>query len=412
MMDKKLILIVLILLSLQAVYAEEFYVTNAKAFVSPDSSYVTLKEFVDGAEKSLYISVYELDGSSVADLIISALDRGVDVEIILEESPVNGVSKIEKAIIKKLRENGARIHFEGDPDISFFHPKYSVADNNTLLINSENFGDTGFSSDNTYGNRGWGVVIEDSDLAMFFVNLFFDDLADSKRTGGRGSISDYPPTTGDYKPQFDSSSFSALFTVQTIVAPKNAVEEIINLLDSAEKSVYIEQFYIYTYWGKKSQDSVESAPNLFLEAAIDAARRGCDVKILLDSTWYNVERDDPTSNYNTMKYVNEIARKEGLNLEAKLINIDRAGLVKLHNKGVVVDDSKVLISSVNWNQHSPTLNREVGLIIEGDVANYYSEVFLYDWEGGQRGDSNNYFFVFITVSSILVVIVIYRRRKK
>jgi phosphatidylserine/phosphatidylglycerophosphate/cardiolipin synthase-like enzyme len=52
----------------------------------------------------------------------------------------------------------------------------------------------------------------------------------------------------------------------------------------------------------------------------------------------------------------------------------------VHNKGVIVDNKSVLISSVNWNENSVTRNREVGIIIENDdVANYYSNVFLYDW---------------------------------
>ena len=52
----------------------------------------------------------------------------------------------------------------------------------------------------------------------------------------------------------------------------------------------------------------------------------------------------------------------------------------VHNKGLIVDNKSVLISSVNWNENSVTRNREVGIIIEDcEVAQYYTNVFFYDW---------------------------------
>ncbi len=409
-MNKKLIAIILILLSLQAVYAEEFYVTNAKTFVSPDSSYVSIKEFIDGAETTLYISVYELDGPPIADLITKALDRGVDVRILVEGGPVGGISKTGKSIIKRLQENGAEIYFDADDEIVFFHGKYSIADRDTVLVSSENFGDTGYSIDNTYGNRGWGIVIEDPELAKYFVNIFLNDLEDSEKAHISGkTYGDYPPSKGPYKPQFDSQTFNIFLTVEPVIAPENAVEEILDLIESAENSVYIEQFYIYKYWGIRNEESVDTSPNLFLEAAIDAARRGCEVKILLDSTWYNVETDDPVSSLHTVKYVNKIAKAEGLDLEAKLIDLKKSGFVKLHNKGVIVDDNKVLVSSINWNEHSPTKNREVGIIIEGAVAKFYTEVFLHDWNA-KSSESSKVLIVLLAISATFAVIVIYNKK--
>ena len=48
----------------------------------------------------------------------------------------------------------------------------------------------------------------------------------------------------------------------------------------------------------------------------------------------------------------------------------------------IIDDELVLISSINWNYNSPTNNREAGLLIESEqAAEYYTNVFNYDWEG-------------------------------
>ena len=66
-----------------------------------------------------------------------------------------------------------------------------------------------------------------------------------------------------------------------------------------------------------------------------------------------------------------------MNLEARLVKQD--GISKIHNKGVIVDEKKVLISSINWNKHSPTYNREAGIIIENpDLAAYYTGAFRSD----------------------------------
>jgi hypothetical protein len=101
------------------------------------------------------------------------------------------------------------------------------------------------------------------------------------------------------------------------------------------------------------------------------------VKILLNPT-YSFE-----SNQATIDYVKGIAADEGLNLDAGFIDIESIGLNKMHNKGVIVDRRKVLISSINWNEYSPTNNREAGLIIENeDVAEFYTGVFRYDWYDG------------------------------
>ncbi|MBL7117436.1 MAG: hypothetical protein ISS94_01440 [Candidatus Syntrophoarchaeum sp.] len=56
---------------------------------------------------------------------------------------------------------------------------------------------------------------------------------------------------------------------------------IIGLIKGAKNSVYVEQLYIYKNWGSYA----DQKPNPFLEAVINASRRGCEVKILLNPTY-------------------------------------------------------------------------------------------------------------------------------
>lgn len=143
------------------------------------------------------------------------------------------------------------------------------------------------------------------------------------------------------------------------------------MIKGAKDSVYVEQLYIRN-WGTPA----DPEPNPFLEATINASRRGREVKILLDST-YGVKNEE------IVEYLNDIAASESLNLEAKLIDNAPMGLNKTHTKGVIVDRSQVLISSINWNENSARNNREAGLIIENcDVAEFYTDIFFYDWWNG------------------------------
>lgn len=411
-MDRKTVLFFLIILApLHLGYAQDFQVNEITTFVSPDNSYTTLVDFIDNAQNSLYINAYTFDNPYIAGHIIDAVNRGVEVEILLEDAPAGGIPENEKFIINELITNGIDVYFSSNEWFRFLHAKYAIADNTSILITSENFGYTGFPLDNTYGNRGWGIIIYGNALSAYYSEVFFNDLRDG-RPVSRGYDTpnvNYTIHEGGYTPKFEGKDYQGSFVLQPILGPGNAVEAITNLIASANESVYIQQFYIYKYWGSRKEGSVEKTPNLFLEAAIEAARRGIEVKILMDSTWYNVEKKDPVSNYHTMKYVNEIATNENLNLEAKLIDLEKAGFEKMHGKGVIVDGKTVLVSSVNWNEHSPTKNREVGVVVTGEVAGYYTDVFLRDW-GLVEEEEDLRGYIIIGTGISLLVIYIWRKR--
>ncbi|MFW9846688.1 MAG: phospholipase D-like domain-containing protein, partial [Candidatus Thorarchaeota archaeon] len=60
-----------------------------------------------------------------------------------------------------------------------------------------------------------------------------------------------------------------------------------------------------------------------------------------------------------------------------------------HNKGIIVDGRLVLVSSINYSDESIGDNREAGVIIENqDVAQWYLEVYDYDWQLGEIANSD------------------------
>jgi len=443
---------------------------NVTCFVSPDSSYEAIINETGNAKESICISVYEFTSIHLAEHLINASKRNITVKVFLEGLPafwnMTNVNKTyyeqnpypyreayaEKYIAKILYENGSEIRFminnnkQGIHDrYKYVHSKFMVIDNNSVIISSENMKQTGIPTDNTYGNRGWGVIIRNNETAKYFSDVFFDDwnpaMKDSVMFTPNDSRYGNPPEwfkfnetiyTGNYEPVFSGITINGSFNVSPVLSPDTSLletESVIGMINSAESSVYIEQLQCKINWNYYSN----VCENLYLNAAINAARRECDVKILLDARYVDSD-DNSTDNLDTITYINEIAERENLSLQARLVYLKN--LSKIHNKGVIVDGNKTLISSINWGRCAVIENREAGIIIENkDVAEYFTEVFSYDWNAGNEGneaDNENeevslytdgekgqnlsswkiMFLVIIIILIISVIRDIYKRRRR
>jgi len=197
-------------------------------------------------------------------------------------------------------------------------------------------------------------------------------------------FSGYDPDLKPFSPILSSETTISGSVVTPVMAPDHTLREdaVIGLLRGAVDSVLVEQLQCSLRWGGELL-------NLYLEECIEAARRGCHVRILLDSRYVN-GNDGKEDNIDTVNYINTLAYAEELdNLEARLIYL--GNLSKLHNKGVVVDSRTVLVSSINWGPGAVLHNREVGLIVENaEIAAYFTRVFEFDWKMGpvSNGDGN------------------------
>lgn len=400
-----LLILLVILSGAQPAVAESFTATEVITFSSPESALPAVVSFIYAANTSLYVNAYTFTSEHIARALLAELERGTRVVLLVDGAPAGGIPGEELRLLRALSGAGAEVFFYRGP-LRFNHAKYIIADNTSVLITTENFVEGSFPLGRK-GNRGWGAVVYSAELAGYLAEVFLSDLAYGERLTGGG---EYLPQVKP--PRNGGERYTGSFTVKPVVAPENAIGATLQLLRSANRSLYIQQFYIYTYWGRAREDSPETAPNLFLEEAINAARRGVEVKILLDSTWYNVRSDDPRSNLRTVSYVNEIAQKEKLPLEARLAWRDEK-ITKYHLKGVVVDGEAVLLGSMNWNEHSPKKNREVSVIIYGAPAAYFERLFLEDWKrsGGEEGAPPELFALMLIIGMFILVMLKRRARR-
>jgi len=354
------------------------YSGSAETYVSPDSSLLAFRDFVNESSSRLRVGIYQIDSLKVGEILANVSQQGVHVEILAEGVPVGGLSDNSHHVLSLLEKSGAEVRVINSGSYSpynFLHGKYMIRDNDSVLISSENFGDTGYPEKSTAGNRGWGIVLEDESVADYFNMVFEDDLRFSDIYTAQKNheyeveedrVEDY-----NYDPRFDNQRFYGEFEITPFLSPDSAMAEdtILGMIDSAEDSIYVQQFYI-NHWDEKE--------NPYLSALKDAARGGVEVKVLMDSTWYQMEEYGGENDI-IAEEINAFSEKKEVDIEARLLSSYKE-LIKTHNKGMIVDESKVMVSTINWNANSALQNREVGVIVENEeIGDYYSRVFIDDW---------------------------------
>jgi len=382
---------------------------SVTTFVSPDCSSDVFTYAVNSASDEVLVNVYEFSSPVIGDLLIAAKARGADVRVLVEGGPVGGISPEEKAVFWKMSERGipvlAMVSRNRDPaPYRYDHAKYVVIDQRATLVTSENFKYSGFPLPGMIANRGWGVYLEDPALADYFSTVYITDYSGKSVTAYNGTPGNPEPTPeGKKSVEFLPGYFEGA-TVRPVIAPDTS-NEITNLINSAERSIEIEQAYITN----ETPDSL----NPYLSAAINASRRGVHVRVLLDSYWYNIE--DEKDNDEMVALINRIGAFEHIPLEARCADLQMNQIKQIHNKGVIVDDSRVLVSSINWNSNSPNFNREAGVIIDHKgVARYFLEVFEDDWNPSIRSPEikTDYLKIVVVAVVITLLLIIYYRRHR
>jgi phosphatidylserine/phosphatidylglycerophosphate/cardiolipin synthase-like enzyme len=362
-----------------------------RTFVSPDCSFETITSELKKANESIYFNIYEFTNPFLCDELISALKRNVSVNIFLEGSPVGGIPDKEKYILNRIATYGGNIRLIVSDDensvynrYTFDHGKYLIIDNRTVIVESCNWAKTGIPKDTSYGNREWGIVVRSEDVAEYFLNVFFDDYNVNRCDSYSFDMMDFAVPSdffmdetipyGWYEPSFEPVTYKGNFSAIPVFSPDTSYKAICDMIDSAAESIYIQQLYIYKDW--KGQISP------FVEKLVNKAKQGVDIKVIMN---YNPRYESSNEKCNLTK-----TYFEEHDIEVKFIYTNWSIFSNIHNKGMIVDNNSVLISSINWNENSVTRNREAGIIIENEeVAQYYAEVFFYDWNlsGSKRQNS-------------------------
>ncbi|MBM3229291.1 DUF1669 domain-containing protein [Candidatus Parvarchaeota archaeon] len=146
-------------------------------------------------------------------------------------------------------------------------------------------------------------------------------------------------------------SWQQVSSARAVFSP-GSDDEILGLLDSAQKSIDIEM-YVFT------EKSVA-------QKLIDKAQQGVDVRVILE--------------LRTIDSGKVLSMARFLQQGGVKVRIASNDFALTHAKSIVVDGNKALIGSINFSKSALSKNREAAVIVEGNFVGQFQEIFNSDWE--------------------------------
>lgn len=362
------------------------------AYASPDSTFAVTRRLIDAARKSIVIGIYDFTAPYMEELLLAAMARKVRVTLMLDIDSKGESDMFDRLVQMGLR--GVSAPSCANPTVRLFsasHEKVIVIDGKWVLVQSGNYSANsipmnvvdggGDGAAFRPGNRDTGVAIESSALARFFTEVLEADMArvDAVPEMLRRPVDEEfflverAPTKRPAR-LFPSQTFEleSPLKVQPVLSPDNYMDVIPGLLAKARKSILIEQQYI-----RSSQPLITKLLEAIAKA--QAAAPELDVRIVLGKVFSS--QDIP----NEKKNLKNLAAQYGLKLGKHIRYINTDEFVHCHNKMIIVDGKRVLISSQNWSDSAVSKNREAGVwLAHKGIAEYFTQIFENDWKSAFR----------------------------
>ena len=142
----------------------------------------------------MHIHMYEFLSPDVTHAILRAIDRGVEVTILLEEGILdsNSVDESQRGHANILYNAGADVIWMVDPSgmsspYTYIHSKIAIRDGSGVWSSSGNMKDSSLPPSGNSGNREWSLFIESPIIAAKFSNwMSWDENADLRYTRPHG----------------------------------------------------------------------------------------------------------------------------------------------------------------------------------------------------------------------------------
>ena len=356
--------------------------SRALASIGPDTAFSDLIQWIGSAEDDIHLHVYQFMSPDLTNALISAMGRGVEVTLLLEEGILDGSSTVDnqRGHAQAIHDAGGLVLWMEDPsEISspyrYIHSKVGVKDSKSVWISSGNWKDTSLPPDRI-GNREWSLILDSENLAdLVLSRMSWDEnqnhLHVSVHQSRHSPSSDWEMGTTSLthdisEPVYHQGPFSG----KLVTCPDDCVDSIVEMISSSETSIDLSVQYLDLdwYWG--------FGDNPIIEALYDAAIRGVEIRLILNG--FYAEWDEEIRNTIHM-FNTEWNGSQGLDTTARLMSTSD-NITKLHNKGAIVDGSSVLVGSMNWGSSAALRNREMGILLhDRSVASNFAASFEEDW---------------------------------
>ena len=301
----------------------EVYFSEVDTGASHYSLEKRLIEKLTTAASRVNAALYHLDSARVADGLIKAHRRGVQVQVVTE------TDNIGEEAIAQLQEAGIPVAEDGDPD-SYMHHKFIVIDEQYVWTGSYNTTYNG-----AYKNKNNVIFIDSAPLAYNFTREF--------RELFRQMRSEKPTGASVVHPKVTLSDGTQIFTY---FSPDNDIlSSLVKEIESAKKSIH---FMAFSF----TEDTLGSAMR-------DRFASGIDIQGVFEK-----RQISQYSEYEQMK-------------AAGMSVIQDRNKGTMHHKVIVIDEETVITGSYNFSKNAEERNSENLLIIKGnpDIAQAYLAEF-------------------------------------
>lgn len=253
---------------------------------------------INSAQTSIKLVMYQLEDNSVEQALVQANQRGVIVQVLLNEGYYGEQSKDNEAAYSYLVNNGVSVHWTPNY-FALTHQKTMLIDNHSAYILTFNFTPQYYAS-----SRDFGVVDTDSNDVNAIAATFTADWNNQKISPGNGD---------------------------DLVWSPGSETAMLNLINGAQHSIDI------------YNEEMDDKP---IETALEnAAERGVKVDIVMTnaSSWDTAFSQLKTS---------------GVSVHVFAANASEY----IHAKMILVDGNKAFLGSENFSSSSLSKNRELAIV--------------------------------------------------
>jgi phosphatidylserine/phosphatidylglycerophosphate/cardiolipin synthase-like enzyme len=318
----------------------QVYFTDPHAINEPDDLSGSVPEklikHINNAQQTIHVAAFEFDLVPVAEALIAAEKRGVEVQWVTDdEHGIEAEEEEGRNLFRRLRRAGANVR--DDDRGALMHNKFFIFDGQTVWT-----GSTNITTNGNFRNNNNVLVIESPKVAAIYEREF-----DEMWNGEFGPQS--PSTADNQKVTIEGTPVQVLFA-----AEDEAISNLIPLVESAQSSI---RFMAFSF----THDELG-------ETVLARAKAGVDVKGIFE------ERGSETkSSEMSLLHCNGAAVRQDGNRGA------------LHHKVFVIDNETVVTGSLNFSENADSSNDEnVVIVTNPDIAARYLAEFELRWEEAYR----------------------------
>ena len=286
---------------------------NVTVIVEPSSTHASeLVTAISGAQTSVYMTMYEIDATSVLDALVARAHAGVDVQAILDGS--SQTKSFNTPAFNQLSSAGVKVVWSSN-SFTYTHEKCVIID----------------------GKHAWVMTMNANNSSMMTNREF---LAID------GDPADVAEATAVF--QADHTMQTVTPSGALVVANANARAKLVALIDGAKTSLDVE--------GEEFSDTYSTG---VARAVANAAVRGVAVRVVVGNISATMAESQAIA----------LVKQGGARvvITGPTSGNGTASNPYIHAKAIVVDSARAFVGSENFSAGSLGYNRELGVFFDASA---------------------------------------------